>query len=416
MVISGTYISNNVQSYCLWSLNLEDKSWSRIDTGSSFARGSWNRGVLHPTNNQFLVFGHREREIVSDYNQRRINFNHVSFVNLEAFNIYRRASTCKAASSIDLGLMMMYEPRFSNFSFLTNDDFRIHINSGFLRSRWANFDAFLYGGQDVLHMPHLKTNTLVLQEAYPVVQAFVRFLYTNSVEFITDLDLLGKLLVFSRNYAVHNLSDLVAAEMHAILNIHVAPQIYQVSSQAQRDGLKLRSLSVMIHERQALLDNEAFWKTYPAVLRNEILSYMPPNFHPPIEEPPRPVPPPSRKLMAGKSPNLTAASSPAEGRVSNDSSREEGRESSSKDNVIPLPVIFPKKKSSGTSFLKFGGRRPSLANLFSFSSSSSNSLAPLRLPTVQALHRPRRLSPPPPISHPKMSKTSTSCAPYMTLG
>lgn len=365
MVISGVYISNNVQSYCLWSLNLDNNTWSRIDTGSSFARGSWNRGMIHPTSNQFLVFGHREREIISDYGARRINFNHVSFVNLEAFNVYRLPSTCKKDSSIQIGLQVMYGPRFSNFSFLTKDDYRIHINSGFLRARWPNFDAFLYGGQDILQAPHLKANTLVLQESYPVVQAFVKYLYTNSVEFITDLDLLGKLLLFSRNYAIQNLSDLVAAEMHRMLDINVAPQIYQAAAQAQRDGLKLRSLSVMIQERQALLKNNLFWKSYPAALRNEILTFMPPNFQPPVEEPIRPVPPPSRKLNADK---------PSDTLPSPSNSQAEEHESS-KDTLIPLPNIFPKKKTSGTSFLKFGGRRPSLANLFSFSS-SSNSLAP----------------------------------------
>ncbi|KAI0244719.1 hypothetical protein L0F63_003991 [Massospora cicadina] len=361
LVMSGTYISNNVQSYCIWSLNLEDKTWSRIDTGSSFARGSWNRGVLHPTSNQFFVFGHREREIVFDYNQRRINFNHISIVNLEAFNIYRRPAICKDRAAIDLGKQMMFSPALSNFALLTNDEFRIHINSGLLRARWPNLDAFLYGGQDALpSMPQVRTNALMLQESYPVVQAFVQFIYTNALEGSLGLDLLGKLLVFARNYAVHALSDRVAAELHAMLDIAVAPRIYQVASLAQRDGLRLRSLSVMIRDRQALLGDAPFWESYPPSLRDEILRYMPPNFQAPV--PPRKPPP-------GKLPK------PLQDESGADTVRE-GDVNAGKDIVVPLPPAQPKKKTSGASFLKFGGRRPSLASFFSFSSSSNASQPP----------------------------------------
>ncbi|KAI9299245.1 galactose oxidase, partial [Neoconidiobolus thromboides FSU 785] len=249
LVISGTYISNNVQSYSLWTLDLKELTWSRIDTGSCFARGSWNRGILHPMNNQFLIFGHRDREIVEDYQHRRINFNHISVVNLEAFNIYRKPITCEDQHSVDLGLLMMYEPRYSNFALLTKDGFRIHINSGFLRSRWRNFDTYLTKRQDKDQaLGIFSSNTLELQETYSTIQAFVRYLYTDNLDFdqAKNLKVLGKLLIFARNYSVHNLYDQAASHLHSMLDVDNALEIFEVSCTGKRDGLRLRSLSLIL--------------------------------------------------------------------------------------------------------------------------------------------------------------------------
>lgn len=377
MVISGTYLSNNTQSYNLWSLNMDTLEWRRIDTGSSFARGSWNRGILDPLRNRFIVFGHRDRDLVQDYNQRRINFTNISIVDLESFNIYREPEFCNDDQAQELGLMMMYEPRFSNFSLLTKDDFRIHINSAFLRSRWPSFDVFLVHTQSKDRDNKLQgpPNTLYLQESYRVVQAFVRYLYTNALdpEMIDDIDQLGRLLVFAHYYSVDHLYSLVAARLHTCLDIKNAPHIFRYSSMAARNGLKLRSLSLMIQERRFLVNDMDFWQTYPEQFREEIIRYMPPNFQYPH---PLPAPAPS-----SQSTNSTLKSSSASIRTNSETATQgyfmqEGSNRisvnsttplTSEDAVSPLPT---KKNRSNSSFLKFGFRRPSVANLFNFSSPS----------------------------------------------
>lgn len=382
LVISGTYLSNNVQSYCIFSLDLQTRAWTRVDTGSCFARGSWNRGILHPSSNSFIVFGHREREIGVDYSQRRINFNHISIVNLEAFNIYRTPVECTDEETIKLGLQLMYEPRFSNFSLTTNDDFRIHINTGFLRSRWENFDTFLYSRPEQNNpLPYFKPNSLLLQESYAVVQAFVRYLYTNTLSSSSehDIDLLGKLLVFSSNYAVHHLSDLVASRLHNLLNIDVAPRLFQVASLAKRDGLKLRSLSLMVQDRLKLMNSREFWTEYPSNLRKEILLYMPTNFQPNPHLMVETVSPKPRSSLSSSKIDYSSISVPE----SLPSSSRPSFESTTESIVDSKPnkndsgsSLFPKKKVSGSSFLKFGSRRPSLANLLGFSSTTNPSQSP----------------------------------------
>lgn len=88
-VVSGTYLTSTKHEYALWALDLRTLTWGRIDTnGTVFSQGSWNRGVLWNRRNTFVILGHRKRNLVDDYNHRRINFSHVCFVELEAFGLY----------------------------------------------------------------------------------------------------------------------------------------------------------------------------------------------------------------------------------------------------------------------------------------------------------------------------------------
>ena len=88
-VVSGTYLTSSKQEYALWALDLKTLTWGRIDAGGSvFNQGSWNRGVLWNRRNTFVVLGNRKRSLVEDYNHRRLNFNHICMVELEAFGFY----------------------------------------------------------------------------------------------------------------------------------------------------------------------------------------------------------------------------------------------------------------------------------------------------------------------------------------
>lgn len=103
-VVSGTYLTSSKQEYALWTLDLRNLTWRRIDAGGAvFGQGSWNRGVLWNRRNTFVILGHRKRSLVEDYNQRRINFSHVCMVELEAFGLYdnpRKASPSSGYMSV----------------------------------------------------------------------------------------------------------------------------------------------------------------------------------------------------------------------------------------------------------------------------------------------------------------------------
>lgn len=88
-VVSGTYLTSSKHEYALWALDLKTLTWAMIDTaGTVFGQGSWNRGILWSRRNAYVILGHRKRNLVDDYNHRRINFAHLCLVELEAYGLY----------------------------------------------------------------------------------------------------------------------------------------------------------------------------------------------------------------------------------------------------------------------------------------------------------------------------------------
>ncbi|CAJ0906397.1 14440_t:CDS:1, partial [Entrophospora sp. SA101] len=141
LIISGTYLTSPCQTFSIWALNLANFIWIRIDTGSCFLQGSWNRGVLCEATNKYYVLGHRDRSLVDDYNHRQTNYNHVTVVDLEAFGIYRPPPTTMTTSAQELGLALLNDPNIADFEIITQDEQRIPVNSQILSQRWPHFKA-----------------------------------------------------------------------------------------------------------------------------------------------------------------------------------------------------------------------------------------------------------------------------------
>ena len=168
-VVSGTYLTSSKQEYALWALDLKTLTWSRIDAGGGvFSQGSWNRGILWPRRNTFIILGNRKRSLVEDYNHRRINFSNICMVELEAYGLYdspRRAwptsnypsisapvlpssVILKAgmpsirplpSAAVDLGLMTMNMRDLADMDLIAIGGERIPVNSYLLSRRWGPF-------------------------------------------------------------------------------------------------------------------------------------------------------------------------------------------------------------------------------------------------------------------------------------
>ncbi|KAL8828723.1 MAG: hypothetical protein Q9170_006473, partial [Blastenia crenularia] len=168
-VVSGTYLTSSKQEYALWALDLKTLTWSRIDAGGNvFGQGSWNRGVLWPRRNTFVILGSRKRSLVEDYNHRRINFSNVCMVELEAFGLYdnpRRTWPTLSNSSFsapvippflaprqpilggrpfttaatELGQMALAFRELSDMDLLAIGGERIPVNSHLLARRWGPY-------------------------------------------------------------------------------------------------------------------------------------------------------------------------------------------------------------------------------------------------------------------------------------
>ncbi|RJE19628.1 regulatory protein Ral2, partial [Aspergillus sclerotialis] len=170
-VVSGTYLTSSKQEYALWALDLKTLTWGRIDAGGSvFGHGSWNRGILWERRNAFVILGHRKRNLVDDYNHRRLNFSHVCMVELEAFGLYNNPCRTSPTSgyishsspavpaslhsklsqltsggrpfssaSDELGKLALSLPEISDMELQAVGGERIPVNSRILTRRWGPY-------------------------------------------------------------------------------------------------------------------------------------------------------------------------------------------------------------------------------------------------------------------------------------
>lgn len=116
LLISGTYLANTSQTFAIWALHLPTMSWSRLDVGPLLSSGSWNRGLLWPTHNRLIVFGHRDRDLVADYNHRQTNWNHILSIELEAWGISQPPVMPMSVRSVEIGLSKLASSTIGSFS------------------------------------------------------------------------------------------------------------------------------------------------------------------------------------------------------------------------------------------------------------------------------------------------------------
>ncbi|KAI7816181.1 hypothetical protein BC939DRAFT_404168, partial [Gamsiella multidivaricata] len=252
LLLSGTYLTNTQQSFSIWSLNLSSLVWTRIDTGSVFSSGSWNRGLLLESSNAYLVFGNRNRSLADDYQNRQTNFEHVSIVDLEAFGIYQHPPTTMTQTAQELGLGLLNDPAMADFEILTIDGQRIPVNSSILAARWPYFGALLQNND---YDPSLfAKKTLSLPEPYTVVLAFLQYLYTDHLVTAQQhhSQVLSQLLLLADMYGLDRLRDLATHALHQMLNMSTAAMVYETAALSQQTGLQIRSLKVMIAAKKML--------------------------------------------------------------------------------------------------------------------------------------------------------------------
>ena len=146
-VLSGTYLTSSKQEYALWVLDLRTLVWSKIDVGNVFSQGSWNRGILWNKRNTFLILGKKDRSLVEDYNQRRVNFNHICMVTLEAFGLYDnpRMSSHPALQrsynkgAQELGRLVLGMRDLADMELLAVGGERVPVNSRIIARRWGPY-------------------------------------------------------------------------------------------------------------------------------------------------------------------------------------------------------------------------------------------------------------------------------------
>ncbi|KAG4306094.1 hypothetical protein PORY_000082 [Pneumocystis oryctolagi] len=285
LVVFGTYLTNTSHSYSIWCIDLNNLTWSKIDPGPLLNEGSWNKGVIDYDKNCLLIFGNKERNLIEDYNNRRINFDHIVLVELEAFGIYRITIPELSPMAQELGLMMLENPSFADMEMLTQDNIVLPCSTKILSTRWPRFHGFLKaslkkdstefstfdfltksrrnslsvysnisqasGGGSSSARFFNRSRTLYIPHPYSVVHQFLRFLYTYSLEpsMLSDIPALFALLSLSKSFGpdleVKDLSLYIFYALQKCLTLETAPRIYEMAVLYGHRGLQIRALRLM---------------------------------------------------------------------------------------------------------------------------------------------------------------------------
>ncbi|UZJ56221.1 hypothetical protein CBS101457_005541 [Exobasidium rhododendri] len=147
MLISGTYLANTSQTFAIWALYLPKMTWSRLDVGPLLTTGSWNRGVLWPTQTRLLVFGHRDRDLVSDYNHRQTNWDHVLIMELEAWGITQPPVESVSFASVTFGLEKLASSVLGSLMYtLPKEKVEVELSSKLMMGGRGDFEIICSDG------------------------------------------------------------------------------------------------------------------------------------------------------------------------------------------------------------------------------------------------------------------------------
>ncbi|KAI9344113.1 hypothetical protein BD770DRAFT_329082, partial [Pilaira anomala] len=259
LILAGTYLSPQSQSYTIWSLDLAKLTWSRIETGTVFNSGSWNRGVLFENDNKFLVFGNTNRSLLDDYNHRQVNFDHIAMVDLEAFGVYSLPKLTCSSLAQEMGLRLLNEPAVSDFHIITQDNLSIPVNSAVLSQRWPYFanlmkDNHAEEEDDKSEVILIKSHYMSFPYPHTVVIALLQFIYTDNLLTAQQYQphILSQLLLLSDMYDIPRLRELSTHALHQMLNMSTAPLIFETAALSHQTSLQIRALKMMIAAKKMI--------------------------------------------------------------------------------------------------------------------------------------------------------------------
>lgn len=281
LIIAGTYLASSHQSYSIWALDLLKMTWSRIDTGAALATGAWSRSVLWEDANRLLVFGNKDGNLVDDYNRRLANWNHVTFIDLEAFGIYQPPEPILSLAAQASGLATLEEEEVCDFELICKDGRQICCSRQLLEDRWPWFKErrreFLSAASRAIEcMPssedmdidgpiaktpgtyhqregkrpdsRLTPRSFNLGESYAVTAAFLQWIYSQALT--TRLQhappVLSALLLLATTYDLKSLRQQVQHALHRILDATTAVGIYEIATLCDCESLQIRAFRFMM--------------------------------------------------------------------------------------------------------------------------------------------------------------------------
>ncbi|KAJ2086466.1 hypothetical protein IW140_005613 [Coemansia sp. RSA 1813] len=221
VVMTGTLISTEGHSeLSVWSLDTKAMRWQPVSCGAKFRAGSWNQSLVDPRTNTLMLFGDSRRDLMYDYQRRRLNYSEIRAIDLRALGYLRtkpvevpdpktasshgfmaayRAAVTRAASqsplaiqpigpnktaaelSYEMGSQFLFYTQFSDAEVIGVDGRRVAgANSGILRARWPVQAQMWLAGDNLASENFAKAMLAVKQDAVANSQPYSPVSNSNS--------------------------------------------------------------------------------------------------------------------------------------------------------------------------------------------------------------------------------------------
>ncbi|CAO3590588.1 unnamed protein product [Absidia cylindrospora] len=240
----------------LWNLDLTSMQWQYHDISPRLDRFHWQHFAMAEHASWFVLFGASEDEMDETYAMvLRIQLKEHGIVPVPPSQLGTDLAGLltaggQAASSADFVIRSSLQP----------GDVAVHRLV--LLARWPHFSHLMNVG-----MVESLSNSMTLPEPYDVLQAFVRFLYTDALDDNASPDLVADLMVMANLYLLPRLLALCARRLHAcVSNIDSVCKIYQAAVDAGQEALEQRTIAVILRHFGRVIRTNAFRTLSPSIL------------------------------------------------------------------------------------------------------------------------------------------------------
>lgn len=177
---------------------------------------------------------------------RSISHDHICIIDLEVQGIYRAPArhpaiktTTDETTRVAYALEALRDGRLADLQVVCEDERAIGCSSRLLEARWSWFAE---------RSQQARPTEIHISESYPVVQAFLEYVYT--LDLVTPLQLrvpvLTGLLMFAKQYEVDHLRKLCVHALHGRLDDATALGIYEIATLCEERGLQVRALKMVL--------------------------------------------------------------------------------------------------------------------------------------------------------------------------
>ncbi|KAG0330159.1 hypothetical protein BG000_011819 [Podila horticola] len=273
LVVFGKYLNEftGTSLYGLWIMDLEQLEWRKLDIDHCLEDGVWNYFTIVSKQHQrsieygpddclmdtsddrddggsapsLIFLGNTEKERPQPYD----HFRDVLSINVELLGVFQiPPSTLQSHMSL-----MLNNEEFSDFCIISKSSAqKIHVHRMVLSSRWPHFRNMHASG-----MIESTRGSIVLPEPYPVVYAFLKFLYTDSVDTRLDYSIVCEVMIMANMYLLERLKKLCASILHKHhLHIDTCVRIFQAACVSQEHGLKKLSQEFIFRHCGAVMKTD----------------------------------------------------------------------------------------------------------------------------------------------------------------